>query len=112
VRAAARLAPVGVEVSIYSELEDIPPFDPDLDTEAVPAAVANFRVALESSDALLIRAPNTRMACSRVLKNALDWVVSSGELLDKPIALINPSARATHAYAALCETLATMSGHW
>ena len=47
---------------------------------------------------------------SGVLKNALDWVVGSGELMDKPIALINASARATHAYASLRETLTTMSG--
>src|SRR5262245_48820303 len=47
---------------------------------------------------------------SGVLKNALDWLVSSGELIDKPIALINASARATHAHASLCETLTTMSG--
>jgi len=47
---------------------------------------------------------------SGVLKNALDWVVSSGELIDKPIALINASARATIAYESLRETLITMSG--
>jgi NAD(P)H-dependent FMN reductase len=47
---------------------------------------------------------------SGVLKNALDWVVGSGELIDKPIALINASARATHAHASLRETLTTMSG--
>src|SRR5262245_53448790 len=47
---------------------------------------------------------------SGVLKNALDWVVSSGELIDKPIALINASARALHAHASLRETLTTMSG--
>jgi hypothetical protein len=29
--------------------------------------------------------------------------------MDKPIAVINASARATHAHASLCETLATMS---
>jgi len=37
-------------------------------------------------------------------------VVGSGELIDMPIAVINTSARATHAHAALCETLTTMSG--
>jgi chromate reductase, NAD(P)H dehydrogenase (quinone) len=47
---------------------------------------------------------------SGVLKNALDWIVGSGELMDKPIALINSSSRATLAYASLRETLMTMSG--
>jgi len=111
VNAAVRLAPVGVEVSIYRELGDIPPFNPDLDTEAVPAAVSTFRAALQASDAILLSSPEYAHGVSGVLKNALDWVVSSGELIDKPIALINASARATHAHASLWETLTTMSGH-
>jgi NAD(P)H-dependent FMN reductase len=110
VRAAARLAPVGVEVSIYRELADIPPFNPDLDTDVVPAAVSRFRAALQTSDAILISSPEYAHGVSGVLKNALDWVVSSGELMDKAIAVINASARATHAHASLCETLTTMSG--
>lgn len=110
VRAADRVAPAGVDVSIYGALADIPPFNPDLDTEAVPDAVSRFRAALEESDALLISSPEYAHGVSGVLKNALDWVVSSGELIDKAIAVINTSARATHAHAALCETLVTMSG--
>ena len=110
VHAAVRLAPVGVEVSIYGELGNIPPFNPDLDSEAVPAAVSSFRAALQASDAILISSPEYAHGVSGVLKNALDWVVSSGELIDKPIALINASARATHAHASLWETLMTMSG--
>ena len=110
VRASVRLAPVGVELSIYRELADIPPFNPDLDTEAVPAAVSRFRAALHASDAVLISSPEYAHGVSGVLKNALDWLVSSGELIDKPIAVINTSARATHAHASLCETLVTMSG--
>ncbi len=41
------------------------------------------------------------------MKNALDWVISSGEIYEKPVALINASMSATHAYASLMETLAT-----
>ena len=50
------------------------------------------------------------LAVTDTFGNALDWLVSSGELIDKPIAVINASARATHAHASLCETLVTMSG--
>ena len=110
VRAAARLAPVGVEIEVYGELGEIPPFNPDLDIEPAPAAVLRLRAALEASDAILISSPEYAHGVSGVLKNALDWVVSSGEIIYKPIALINASARATHAHAALRETLTTMSG--
>ena len=58
----------------------------------------------------LICSPEYAHGVSGVLKNALDWVVSSGELIDTPIALINASARATIAYGCLRETLTTMSG--
>ncbi len=43
------------------------------------------------------------------LKNALDWLVSGPEMIAKPVGLLNPSPRATHAQAALAETLRTMS---
>jgi chromate reductase len=110
VSAAVRLAPAGVDVSRYSELADVPPFNPDLDTDTAPAGVVRFRAALEACDAILICSPEYAHGVSGVLKNALDWVVGSGELIDKPIALINASTRATHAYASLRETLTTMSG--
>jgi chromate reductase, NAD(P)H dehydrogenase (quinone) len=109
VRAAVRLAPAGIDLSIFTELADIPPFNPDLDTDAVPAPVARFRAALRPSDGILISSPEYAHGVSGVLKNALDWVVGSGELIDKPIAVINASTRATHAHASLCETLTTMS---
>ena len=43
------------------------------------------------------------------LKNALDWVVGSGELIDKPVAIMSASSRATFAHESLRETLATMN---
>ena len=109
VSAAVRVAPVGVEVSVYGQLADVPPFNPDLDTDTAPAGVVRFRAALEACDAILICSPEYAHGVSGVLKNALDWIVSSGVLMDKPIALINASTRATHAYASLKETLTTMS---
>jgi chromate reductase, NAD(P)H dehydrogenase (quinone) len=110
VSAAVRLAPEGTEVSIYSELAAVPPFNPDLDVDPAPPGVVRFRTALEACDAILICSPEYAHGVSGVLKNALDWVVSSGELIDKPIALINASTRAVLAYASLMETLTTMSG--
>ena len=39
----------------------------------------------------------------------LDWVVGSGELVDKPVAILNASPMATYAQASLTETLTVMS---
>ena len=107
--AAALLAPPYVEVAIYRELEDLPPFNPDREAEAPPAAVARFRELLQAADAIVISSPEYAHGVPGVLKNALDWVVGSGELTFKPIALINPSARARHAWTSLAETLTVMA---
>ena len=64
---------------------------------------------MQACDAVLISSPEYAHGVPGALKNALDWLVGSGELIDKPIALINASARATHAWASLAETLTVMS---
>jgi chromate reductase, NAD(P)H dehydrogenase (quinone) len=109
IRAAAQLAPPGVQVAIYGELKQLPPFNPDLDTDAPPMPVAAFRTALKSADAVLLSSPEYAHGVPGVLKNGLDWVVGSGELADKPIALLNASSRATRAWSSLAETLSVMS---
>src|SRR5690242_2632218 len=81
--AAARVAADGIAVSVYQELEQLPPFNPDLDTEDAPVTVARFREALAAADAILICSPEYAHGVSGVMKNALDWVVSSGEFIDK-----------------------------
>lgn len=109
VNAAAQLAPPGIEVTIYDELDRLPAFNPDLDADTPPAAVGTFRAALRASDAVLFSSPEYAHGVPGVLKNALDWVVGSGELADKPVALVNASNRATHAWSSLVETLSVMS---
>jgi NAD(P)H-dependent FMN reductase len=109
VEAVGRLAPVTVEMSIYRGLADLPPFNPDLDGDGSPEAVTRFRARLSASDAVLMSIPEYAHGVPGVVKNALDWVVGSGELVGKPIALINASARAKHAWASLAYTLAVMS---
>lgn len=109
VEAAARLAPDTVKMSIYRGLAELPAFNPDLDGDGAPGAVTRFRAALQACDAVLISSPEYAHGVPGVVKNALDWVVGSGELIDMPIAIINASARATHAWASLAETLSVMS---
>jgi chromate reductase, NAD(P)H dehydrogenase (quinone) len=109
VDAATLLARDGVEVSVYDQLERLPAFNPDLDSELPLPDVASFRLALQTCDAVLISSPEYAHGVPGVLKNALDWVVSSGEFIDKPVALVNASGRATHAWSSLRETLTVMS---
>jgi NAD(P)H-dependent FMN reductase len=102
------LAPPVVAVNIYAGIGELPHFNPDLEETAGPA-VSDFRRHLQESDAVLISSPEYAHGVPGVLKNALDWIVGSGELVDKPVALINASPQSTYAYASLAETITVMS---
>jgi chromate reductase, NAD(P)H dehydrogenase (quinone) len=110
-RAAGAIAPAGMSVELYDGIDRLPFFNPDLDGDEVPPAVESFRAEMRGAQGLLISSPEYAHGVPGVLKNALDWLVGStqGEIVDKPVALINASPRSTHAQASLVETLRTMS---
>jgi chromate reductase, NAD(P)H dehydrogenase (quinone) len=107
--AVARLAPADVEVSLFEGLGVLPPFNPDLAGERTPEVVRAFQASLDVSDAVLISSPEYAHGVPGVLKNALDWIVESGELIDKPVGVVNTAPRAVHARASLLETLTVMT---
>lgn len=104
-------APASVTVSLFEGLADLPYFNPDLDGEAdtPPRSVGRLRAQIGQADGLLISSPEYAHGVPGVLKNALDWLVSSLEFPGKPVALINISPRSTYVHASLSEILTTMS---
>jgi chromate reductase, NAD(P)H dehydrogenase (quinone) len=74
-RAAAELAPEGVEVELYDGLTRLPAYDQDLDREglAAPPSVRRLRERIEGADALLFVTPEYNGSIPGVLKNAIDW---------------------------------------
>ncbi len=107
-RATITLAPKNVNITVYSDLGNLPHFNPDLDGDTPPHPVTDFRSLLKASDGVLISSPEYAHGVPGVLKNALDWLVGSGELVGKPVALLNASPRATWAQASLVEILRVM----
>ena len=107
-QAAARLAPAHVTMTAYAGLAALPPFNPDDDGDAPHPAVAALREQLQAADGVLISTPEYAHGVPGALKNLLDWVVGSGELVDKPVALLHAS-RSPWALASLRETLTVMS---
>src|SRR5206468_516155 len=103
--------PATDRVTMYEGLATLPHFNPDLDEEGAvaPPAVALLRDAVQSADALIICSPEYAHGVPGVLKNALDWLVSSPAIVNKPVALLNASQRSSHAIASVAETLRTMS---
>lgn len=107
--AAISLSPANVEMKLYRGLGDLPHFNPDLEPHT-PPAVMDLKQQMAWCDGLLISSPEYAHGVPGVLKNALDWLVSGFEFIDKPIALFNASPHATHAQAALTEIVTVMSG--
>ncbi|MEP7216807.1 MAG: NAD(P)H-dependent oxidoreductase [Anaerolineaceae bacterium] len=112
--AAARLAPEGVAFTFYEGLDTLPHFNPDLDREgATPApAVSALRAAFAAADGFAVSSPEYAHGVPGSLKNALDWLVSSGEQIGKPLILLNASPNGgQHGQAALLEILKVMSAN-
>lgn len=107
-RAMARLSPPDICIDLYDGMGGLPLFNPDLESSD-PAPVADLRRRIIAADGLLIASPEYAHGVTGVIKNALDWMVGCEAFVDKPVALLNASPRATHAQAALRETITVMS---
>ena len=108
-QAIKTLAPESVDVILYSELSQLPHFNPDLDRDTLPDTVVSWRQQIKHSDGIIISSPEYAHGVPGSLKNALDWLVSSVEFPGKAVILINTNPRATIAQASLREILVTMS---
>lgn len=110
-RAASSVAPPGTEVLLYDGIGGLPHFSPDLDVDPLPAPVAALRAQIGAVDALAICSPEYAHGIPGSLKNALDWLVSAIEPIDKPVLLVSASpSGAVYAHAHLLEVLRTMMG--
>jgi NAD(P)H-dependent FMN reductase len=86
--ARAALSAGGVAVDDFAGLASIPPMNPDHGDDP-GEAVLGLRAQIKAADAVLIAAPEYAGAVAGVVKNALDWIVGSGELYGKPVALVS-----------------------
>jgi NAD(P)H-dependent FMN reductase len=107
-RATARVAQEPLQICVFTGVGDLPLFNPDLESTP-PSSVLEFRAAVGRANALVIASPEYAHGISGAMKNALDWLVSFEGFIHKPVAVINTSPRAQHAYASLIEILQTMS---
>ncbi|SHG40224.1 NAD(P)H-dependent FMN reductase [Chryseolinea serpens] len=106
VKHLARLAPDEVDFQVYDGMGKLPLFD---DSETTPPAVQDLRDKLSAADGILICTPEYAFGVPGALKNALDWTVSSAELVNKPVALITASTGGEKAHAALLYILEALS---
>ncbi|MDQ6727562.1 MAG: NAD(P)H-dependent oxidoreductase [Actinomycetota bacterium] len=108
-RTAHRVAPEGVDVVDAVPVGDVPPFNPDIERDGPPPEVVTaLRTQIGSADGVLIASPEYAHSLPGVLKNALDWIVGSGELYGKRVAILCASPRpdgCAHGRGAIEQTL-------
>ena len=89
--ALASNAGPNTQFTLYESLTDLPHFNPDNDGTPAHAAVKKLRDLVGSADGVMICSPEYAFSIPSVLKNGLEWLVSSGELNEKPVLSISTS---------------------
>jgi chromate reductase len=87
---ASAIAGEGTIVSSAPSPSSIPHFVPG---DEGGGQVAALRSAIDTADAVLIASPEYAHSMPGSLKNALDWLVGSGELYGKPVAILCATPR-------------------
>ena len=101
IAAMAALLGDRAEVRVSRALHLLPPFNPDLEAHAPPREALDWGAELAAADAVLIATPEYAFGIPGALKNALDWVVGSAELVHKRVVLLAASPLETGAHYAL-----------
>ncbi len=95
----------GATVDDFDRLADIPAFDPDRAGEPIEV-IAEWRARVHAADVVLVTAPEYAGAVAGAVKNAFDWLVGSGEMYRKPVALLSAgTSGGQHARRMLAQTL-------
>jgi chromate reductase, NAD(P)H dehydrogenase (quinone) len=76
----------GVTVHDFGHLAEIPAFDPGANDST---AVVELRSLIASNDVIVIASPEYAGGMAGALKNALDWIVGSGEFYERPVAVVS-----------------------
>src|SRR5213075_1156416 len=88
-RKCIEIASPSMSIEIYDRLGELPHFNPDLDVDEPPPIIRDLRDLLASAGGIIISTPEYAHGVPGSLKNALDWLVSAGELVGKPVLLLN-----------------------
>lgn len=90
-RTALELAPEGYTAVLYDAMAGLPHFNPDDDSDPLPAPVIELRAAINQSAAILFSTPEYAGALPGSFKNLLDWTVGDADCVGKPVAWVNAS---------------------
>jgi NAD(P)H-dependent FMN reductase len=97
----ATLCRDSLDLDIYTGVDRLPHFNPDLDTDDPPAAVRDLRERIAAADGIVICTPEYVFSLPGSLKNAIDWNVSTVLFSGKPVAIIVAAASGLKALESL-----------
>ncbi|MDQ1702634.1 MAG: hypothetical protein QOF57_1886 [Frankiaceae bacterium] len=112
-RAAAECLPAGTHLAFATSIGELPFFDPAF-ADALPAPVARWSAEVAAADAVVIATPEYAFSLPGVLKNALDWLVGTGDLHHKTVAVLSASSTlggGANAQQAIGQTLRAHGAH-
>jgi chromate reductase len=108
IKALEAMAGDAWEVTLYEHLTELPYFNQDIKDEQAPPSVHDFRKAIEAADGVVICTPEYVFSLPGILKNALEWTVSTTVFSDKPTALITASSSGEKAHESLLLVMKTL----
>ncbi|MCT8333596.1 NAD(P)H-dependent oxidoreductase [Leptospira sp. 85282-16] len=96
------------DMIMYDQIAEFPFFVSGVSDEETPEIIKSFLREIERADGILICSPEYVFSIPGVLKNALEWVVSSVVFTDKPVALITAASVGEKAHESLLLVLKTI----
>lgn len=111
-RGLQAVAPHGIEIEVFDGIGELPIFSVDREGSELPQGIGDFMELISSSAGLIISSPEYVRSIPGGLKNAIDWLVSGDQIVEKPIVLVHASHRGDDMLKALRTVLSTVSSNF
>lgn len=100
------------DCTIYTELADLPHFNPELAVTDSPEIILALHRSIAAADGVIICAPEYVFSLPASLKNLLEWCVSKTVFTEKPVGLITAAASGEMAHEQLQLILKTLGARF
>jgi len=107
-KAIQKIVPPHIDFVFYQDMASLPAFDDSMEPSQ---PVIDWRRQLAEADGVFICSPEYAFGIPGALKNAMDWTVGSGELVNKPLALITAATGGDKAHAAWLQIFTALSAN-